>query len=309
MSNNRVNGRLHNPLMHRVTVLLIKPMLLTPIFRTILSVATVITMSVGLSACNPDKANATKQSTDNNNAVPTETIRIAAAANLAEVLPNIIKRYQSENNLPASHIEVSYASSGKLYAQIQAGAPYDLFLSANQDFPAKWVTERPVTAPDSLPFTYTQGQLSVYSATKSMAQLNPARLTTLLTTQTDSKVTIASPVLAPYGASAQAYLQAQNIYETLDRQKRIIQAENIGQAFQYAHTGNVDYGFVAQSQVVAIHAAPDQFYLLPPDTYPAILQDGILLSDAVTAAAFSDYLRSATAQAYFAKAGYLALKP
>ena len=308
MSNNRVNGRLHNPLTHRVTVLL-TPMLLTPIFRTILSVATVVAILLNLSACNLDKANATKQSTDNNNAAPTETIRIAAAANLAEVLPDIIKGYQSENNLPASHIEVSYASSGKLYSQIQAGAPYDLFLSANQDFPKKWVTERPASAPDSLPFTYTQGQLSVYSATKSMAQLNPARLTTLLTTQADSKVTIASPVLAPYGASAQAYLQSQNIYETLERQKRIIQAENIGQAFQYAHTGNVDYGFVAQSQVVAIHAAPDQFYLLPPDTYPAILQDGILLSNAVTAADFSDYLRSATAQAYFAKAGYLALKP
>ena len=171
------------------------------------------------------------------------------------------------------------------------------------------VKERPATASAHKPFTYTQGQLSIYSTTKSMSGMNPTRLTELLTTQKDSKITIASPELAPYGASAKAYLQAKNIYDALNSQKRIIQAENIGQAFQYAHTGNVDYGFVAQSQVTAIKATPEQFYILPADTYPAILQDGIVLSNAVTATGFTDYLRSAAGQAYFAKAGYLAVEP
>lgn len=284
--------------MQQQVVVLSKPML-----TTVLAVCTLFAMS----ACNQDKVSATEQSVSNNDAVKTETIRIAAAANLADVLPDIIEGYKTDNNLPHQNIEVSYASSGKLYAQIQSGAPYDIFLSANQEFPEKWVKERPATAPAYQPFTYTQGQLSVYSATKSMSGLNPTSLTTLLTTQKNSKVTIASPELAPYGASAKAYLQSQNIYDTLNVQKRIIQAENIGQAFQYAHTGNVDYGFVAQSQITAIGATPEQFYILPADSYPAILQDGIVLSDTVTAIGFTDYLRSAAGQAYFEKAGYLTI--
>ena len=299
MSNNTLNRGVHLNFMQRVT------MLSKPVLASILSVFTIF----AISACNQDKLTAAEQSVSNDDTAQIETIRIAAAANLADVLPDIIEGYKTDNNLPAQNIEVSYASSGKLYAQIKSGAPYDIFLSANQEFPEKWVKERPATASAHQPFTYTQGQLSIYSTTKSMSGMNPTRLTELLTTQKDSKITIASPELAPYGASAKAYLQAKNIYDALNSQKRIIQAENIGQAFQYAHTGNVDYGFVAQSQVTAIKATPEQFYILPADTYPAILQDGIVLSNAVTATGFTDYLRSAAGQAYFAKAGYLAVEP
>lgn len=261
-----------------------------------------------LSACSQDKSATTEQSVPDNDVTQTETIRIAAAANLADVLPNIIEGYKTDNNLPAQNIEVSYASSGKLYAQIQSGAPYDIFLSANQEFPEKWLKERPVTATKHQPFTYTQGQLSVYSATKPMSGLTPTSLAKLLTSQQDSKITIASPELAPYGASAKSYLQAQNIYDALNSQKRIIQAENIGQAFQYAHTGNVDYGFVAQSQVTAIKATPEQFYILPADSYPVILQDGVVIGYSVVATDFASYLLSPAGQQYFVKAGYLEVR-
>ena len=141
-----------------------------------------------------------------------------------------------------------------------------------------------------------------------MGKLTPATLAELLISQKDSKITIANPELAPYGESAKSYLQTQNIYDTLNNQKRIIQAENIGQAFQYAHTGNVDYGFVAQSQVIAIKATPEQFYILPVDSYPAILQAGVVISDAAVATDFTSYLLSPTGQQYFAKAGYLEVR-
>jgi molybdate transport system substrate-binding protein len=118
-------------------------------------------------------------------------------------------------------------------------------------------------------------------------------------------VTIANPQLAPYGHSAKAYLQAQNSYETMVTQKRLIQAENIGQAFQYTHTGSVDYGFVALAQLIAIKAKPTQFHTLAPNSYPSILQDGIVLSERPSAAGFSEYLRSEAGQQYFADAGYL----
>ena len=239
---------------------------------------------------------------------PTEAIRIAAAANLSDVLPEIIEGYKADRNLPDQEIEVTFASSGKLYSQITSGAPYDIFLAANQAFPAQLVDEMFKGDTSRTPFTYTQGQLSVYSATKSLAGLNQTTLTELFKSDDKSKITIANPELAPYGESAKVYLQSQNLYDSLTAQKRIIQAENIGQAFQYAHTGSVDYGFVAHSQVTAIKATPEQFYTLPPESYPAILQDGIVITDVATATDFTDYLRSPAGQAYFSKAGYLAVK-
>ena len=267
-------------------------------------------LALTLTACSKEQTAELVQSDANNATEQSQTLRIAAAANLSDVLPEIIAGYKMDKNLPAQAIDVTYASSGKLYAQITSGAPYDIFLSANQEFPAKLAKEKldNLKSADKTtyqPFTYTQGQLALYSTTKSLQGLNTATLNELLTMGSDSKITIANPELAPYGKSAQAYLQAQNIFDTLTEQNRIIQAENIGQAFQYAHTGNVDYGFVAQSQLTAIKATPEQFYTLAPESYPAILQDGIVLSEATAATDFSNYLRAPAGQQYFSKAGYL----
>ena len=273
---------------------------------------TSVCLALMLTACSKEQTSQPAQSDANNSPEQSQTLRIAAAANLSDVLPEIIAGYKMDKNLPAQEIEVSYASSGKLYAQITSGAPYDIFLSANQEFPAKLAKEKLDNANSAdeathQPFTYTQGQLALYSVNKSLDGLNAASLNELLMNESDSKITIANPELAPYGKSAQAYLQAQNIFDTLTEKNRIIQAENIGQAFQYAHTGNVDYGFVAQSQLTAIKATPEQFYTLAPDSYPAILQDGIVLNNNTAATDFSNHLRSPAGQQYFSKAGYLAV--
>ena len=267
---------------------------------------------LALTACSKEQTAELVQSDADNATEQSQTLRIAAAANLSDELPEIIAAYQADNPPPAQAIDVTYASSGKLYAQITSGAPYDIFLSANQEFPAKLAKEKLDNAKSAdeathEPFTYTQGQLELYSVNKSLKGLNNTTLNALLMSESDSKITIANPELAPYGKSAQAYLQSQNIFDTLTEQSRIIQAENIGQAFQYAHTGNVDYGFVAQSQLTAIKATPEQFYTLAPDAYPPILQDGLVISDTTAATDFSNYLRSPTGQQYFSDAGYLAI--
>ncbi|MEN6670364.1 molybdate ABC transporter substrate-binding protein [Psychrobacter sp. B38] len=274
--------------------------------------ATSVCLALMLTACTKEPIAEPNTSDPNNNAAQTQTLRIAAAANLSDVLPKIIAGYKKDKNMPAQKIDVTYASSGKLYAQIASGAPYDIFLAANQDFPAKLVKEKlnnELTANGKWPqpFNYTQGQLALYSVSQSLEGFDPATLNELLTARSDTKITIANPKLAPYGESAKSYLQTQNLYDTLTEQKRIIQAENIGQAFQYAHTGSVDYGFVAQSQLTAIKAAPDQFYTLAPASYPAILQDGIVIRDTAAATDFSNYLRSPAGQQYFVDAGYLAI--
>jgi len=264
-------------------------------------VITVLCLAVTLTACSKDSAIKNTEST--------QALRIAAAANLSDVLPKVIAGYKVDNNLPAQEIEVTYASSGKLYAQITSGAPYDLFLSANQEFPTKLAAEalaidKATSQNSTQPFTYTQGQLALYSVVHSLSELNPATLNKLLTAKS-AKVTIANPQLAPYGDSARAYLQSQNIYDAMLEQKRLIQAENIGQAFQYAHTSSVDYGFVAQAQLIASKAKPEQFYTLAPTSYPPILQDGIVLNKRPIATDFSHYLQSSAGQQYFADAGYL----
>ena len=254
-------------------------------------------LALTLTACSKEQTAELVQSDANNATEQSQTLRIAAAANLSDVLPEIIAGYKMDKNLPAQAIDVTYASSGKLYAQITSGAPYDIFLSANQEFPAKLAKEKLDNAKSAdeathEPFTYTQGQLALYSVNKSLKGLNTTTLNALLMSESDSKITIANPELAPYGKSAQAYLQSQNI----------------GQAFQYAHTGNVDYGFVAQSQLTAIKATPEQFYTLAPESYPPILQDGLVISETAAATDFSNYLRSPAGQQYFSDAGYLAIE-
>ncbi|WP_352258354.1 molybdate ABC transporter substrate-binding protein [Psychrobacter sp. TB55-MNA-CIBAN-0194] len=262
-----------------------------------------------LNACTQESSNDIESNANSSEAA--QTLRIAAAANLSDVLPSIIDAYQADKNLAESDIEVTYSSSGKLYAQIIAGAPYDIFLSANQEFPAKLADEKEGSHSNEIthpPFTYAQGQLALYSVTKSLNELNIDSLADVFMNDATAKITIANPELAPYGASAKAFLESENLYEPLSKQKRIIQAENISQAFQYAHTASVDYGFVAQSQLIAIKAKPEQFMTLNPDTYPAILQDGIVISDSDMAVDFTDYLRSPAGQQHFLQAGYLSIE-
>ncbi|WP_339663690.1 molybdate ABC transporter substrate-binding protein [uncultured Psychrobacter sp.] len=266
-----------------------------------------LSLALILTACTKEKGTDLPAEI-NNTTEPSQILRIAAAANLSDVLPEIIEGYKTDKGLPNQEIEVTFASSGKLYSQIISGAPYDIFLAANQDFPAQLLNEVFKGDANHTPFTYTQGQLSIYSATKAVGVFDQNTLTELLNSNDKSKITIANPELAPYGASAKSYLQTQNLYDALIAQKRLIQAENIGQAFQYAHTGSVDYGFVAHSQVIAMKATPEHFYLLPSTSYPAILQDGILITNEANAADFTDYLRSPTGQAYFSRAGYLAVR-
>lgn len=247
-----------------------------------------------------------------------EVLRIAAAANLAGVLPAVINAYETSdaqtNKNQKPKIEVTYASSGKLFAQINSGAPYDIFLSADQDFPAKYAQQQTSTKVTvQTPFTYTRGQLTLYSSNHDLdafKTLDKVNLRQLFITQpseskTTIKITLANPELAPYGASAKTFLQQQGLYETLSDKKVLIQAENIGQAFQYAHTATTDYGFVALSQLVSAKVPGSKYIILQPESYPAILQDGIVIRTSAQATDFSDYLQSEPAQKLFAEAGYL----
>lgn len=295
--------------------------------KLIASLPALLILASCSSADNTTKAD-TVSNANNGETESAQVLRIAAAANLAGVLPTVIEAYQAEvahgkdgqnkdsqitgNSKPK--IEVTYASSGKLFAQINSGAPYDLFLSADQAFPAKYAQQQAnIKSTAQAPFTYARGQLALYSSNQDLSSiktLDKASLQQLFTTQPNAishtvKITLANPDLAPYGASAKAFLQQQGIYDELNDSKRLIQAENIGQAFQYAHTATTDYGFVALSQLISAKVEPSRYLVLQPESYPAILQDGIVVSDHPKATDFSQYLQSESAQKLFADAGYL----
>lgn len=300
---------------------------MTPYLKLIVSLPALLVLASCSGTNNTTKAE-TVSNANNGNAESAQVLRIAAAANLAGVLPVVIEAYQAEagstknghnNNSQntsdsKSKIEVTYASSGKLFAQINSGAPYDLFLSADQAFPAKYVQQQANTRSSAqAPFTYARGQLALYSSNQDLSSiktLDKASLQQLFITQPSAsnytvKITLANPDLAPYGASAKAFLQQQGIYNKLNDSKRLIQAENIGQAFQYAHTATTDYGFVALSQLISAKVEPSKYLVLQPESYPAILQDGIVVSDHPKATDFSQYLQSESAQKLFADSGYL----
>ncbi|PNK60517.1 molybdate ABC transporter substrate-binding protein [Psychrobacter sp. FDAARGOS_221] len=286
-----------------------------------------ITIMLLLASCSNDSQPSIKttESQSQTKSTPSsDVLRIAAAANLAGVLPSIIEAYNhdemAQREVAATKTEVTYASSGKLYAQINSGAPYDVFLSADQQYPAQYRQSHPSTKSDKQTFTYARGQLALYSDIQdlsSVSSLNQTSLQQLWLTdgmrtgkarhQALSKITLANPELAPYGASAKAFLQQTQLYEPLQQQKRLIQAENIGQAFQYTYTATTDYGFVALSQLVSAKINPAKYRILAADSYPPILQDGVVISDHPQAVRFAHYLQSAAAQMKFSEAGYLAI--
>lgn len=302
---------------------------MSPYLKLIVSLPALLVLASCSGTYNQSKTDTVSDTNANNGKTESEQVlRIAAAANLAGVLPAVIEAYQAEvaykkdsqNKDPKNignskpKIEVTYASSGKLFAQINSGAPYDLFLSADQVFPAKYAQQRANTKSTvQAPFTYTRGQLGLYSSKQDLSSiktLDKTSLQQLFITQSNAisntvKITLANPELAPYGASAKTFLQQQGVYAELNDSKRLIQAENIGQAFQYAHTATTDYGFVALSQLISAKVDPSKYLVLQPESYPAILQDGIVVSEHPKATDFSQYLQSESAQSLFVDAGYL----
>lgn len=196
-------------------------------------------------------------------------LRIAVAANFADTLQQLVEHYQSLH--PEFTASVSSASSGKHFAQIRQGAPFHLFFSADDQRTADLVASG--DAPASSRFTYALGRLMLWSADP---QLIPDDGLALLRSGEFTRLAIANPRVAPYGAAAVALLDHAGV--TL-RRGQLVTGQSLGQAFNFVSSGNAPLGFVAASQVI-VHERqhPAGSYWLPPaDTYPAIVQEAVLL--------------------------------
>ena len=191
-------------------------------------------------------------------------------------------------------------SSGRFFAQISNGAPFDIFLSADREKPSALV-EAGLARPESR-FTYAIGRLALWSRDEMLVSGDVSVL------QTDSfrKVAIANPRLAPYGKAAREVLNEYGLYNELSA--RLVQGENIAQAFQFVFTGNAELGFVSLSQVMKGGAlASGSAWIIPENLHLPIRQDAVILTNAVSAGAteaFMNFMKTPRSRAIIASYGY-----
>ncbi|WP_340109558.1 molybdate ABC transporter substrate-binding protein [Pikeienuella sp. HZG-20] len=223
---------------------------------------------------------------------------VAVAANFAGAAERISAAFTERTGF---EIVLTTGSTGKLYAQIRHGAPYDAMLSADAATPERLEAEG-LAIPGSR-FTYAVGRLALWSAAPRRLE-NGAEAA--LTDPATRKVAIANPKLAPYGAAAEDALRAMGLWERL--QPKIVMGENIGQTFAMVESGAADFGFVAASAVSAPGRAPrGSLFVVPADAYAPIRQDAALLlpgAEDDAAKAFLAFLRGAEGRAIAASFGY-----
>lgn len=226
-----------------------------------------------------------------------DEISVAVAANFSATLNQLADLFERQTG---HHVVASSGSSGKLYAQIVNGAPFDVFLAADDEYTRKLVEEG--RAVGTSRYVYASGRLVLWSA-------DPHRVRDTVNVLRGADVhhiALANPKLAPYGRAAQQSLQHLQLWDTL--QPKLVTGENVAQAMQYVVTGNAELGFVALAQVIALPMSQRGSYLeLPRDEYAPIDQEMVVLTrarDARAARQFLEYMRSPSAQSLIAAAGY-----
>lgn len=230
-------------------------------------------------------------------------LRVAAAADLEPVLPPILEQFQKSTGI---HAEATYQASAALTAQIQNGAPFDVFLSADLGYPKRLIdaglADAAGSADSSTPITYAKGTLVLWARKDS--HLPPPSLD-LLRNPNLKRLAIGNPDRAPYGRAAVAALNNLKLYDAL--KPRFATAENISQAAQFVDSGNADAGLISLTSALTPRLAADgAYFVIPPGLYPPIEQGAVIISrttERVAAHKLLDYLLSPPVQAQLAKGG------
>jgi molybdate transport system substrate-binding protein len=217
-----------------------------------------------------------------------QTLTIAAAADLQSALPTLAARFEQQTGHKAT---LTFGSSGNFFAQIQNGAPFDVFLSADIDYPRR-LERAGLTERGSLS-EYATGRIVLW--TRNDAGVDLRKGLTALTGPEVRRVAIANPEHAPYGRAAVAALRHAQVYEQV--RGKLVLGENISQAAQFAQTGNAQVGLIALSLALAPALKDVGHYIDIPDAfYPPIEQAGVVLASSpqkALARQFIDALTSA----------------
>jgi molybdate transport system substrate-binding protein len=231
-------------------------------------------------------------------ATSAQTLRIAAAADLQFALPDLAAQYEKESGI---RLAITYGSSGNFFAQIQNGAPFDVFFSADIAYPQK-LLEAGLAEPESLR-TYAFGRIVLWLPPDS--SIDPAGLDSLLDPRLQ-KIAIANPDHAPYGRAAVAALQKAGLYDRL--KSRFVYGENISQTAQFVQSGSAQAGILALSLALSPAMQKGKRWEIPLDFYPPLEQAVIVLQSSPNkpaARAFLVFLQSEAARATLARYGFV----
>ena len=216
-------------------------------------------------------------------------LRVAVASNFSEAIKELADRFEAETG---HKVVLIFGSTGKTYAQIVNGAPFDIFLAADIRRPE--LLENEGIARDR--FTYAIGKLALWSPKAGYVDTNGE----VLEEMNYRHLAIANPDLAPYGVAAQEVLQARGIWDKIG--ERLVRGENINQTFQFVISGNAELGFVAYSQVKQWIAG--SWWEVPQALYSPIEQQAVLLRESEAARSFLDFIRSDEARETIRRYGY-----
>jgi molybdate transport system substrate-binding protein len=229
----------------------------------------------------------------------TAEIRVAAAADLQFAMQDVAAQFEKQTG---TKMDVTYGSSGNFFSQLQNGAPFDLFFSADIGYPRK--LEAASLAEPGTFYEYAVGRIAIWLPAD--ASVDVARLGwKSLLDQSVKKIAIANPEHAPYGRAAVVALQKAGIYKQV--KSKLVYGENISQAAQFVQSGNAQAGIVAMSLAVSPGMKEGKRWEIPPDMHPAIEQAAIVLKSSknkVSAKAFLEFVKSEAGRATLAKDGF-----
>ena len=224
-------------------------------------------------------------------------VNAAVAANFTVPVQQIAIQFEKETG---HKVKLSFGSSGKFYSQIKEGAPFDVFLAADEKTP-KMLEQEGLAVADTR-FVYALGKLVLWSAKSGFVDGKGEALSK----GSYNKLSYADPKLAPYGLAAQEVLQKLNLWDKV--QSKLVTGESISQAYQFAATGNAELAFIALSQITKDGKVTDgSRWIVPANLYTPIKQGAIQLTaakDKAAAQAFLAYLKSEKAVAIIRSFGY-----
>ncbi len=226
--------------------------------------------------------------------VQAEEIRVAVASNFIHAITSLAKRFDVKTG---NKVVLISGSTGKLYAQIKNGAPYDIFFAADSKRPRLLVDEGEALTGSR--FTYAMGKIILWSPKTNYVDAEGK----VLTQKSFHYLAMANPVLAPYGRAAQEVLQARHLWNSL--KPKTVRGENIGQTFQFIKSGNAELGFVAYSLLkLPGHKIGGSYWVVPKTLYQPIGQQAVLLSNNKTALAFLAFVKTPEAREIIRSYGY-----
>jgi molybdate transport system substrate-binding protein len=212
-----------------------------------------------------------------------EPLKVAAASDLQAALPAIASEFERETG---HHVTLTFGSSGNFFTQIQNGAPFDLFLSADIDYPRQ--LERDGQGEKGTLYAYATGRIVLWTRNDSAIDLT--RGLAVLGDAAVRRVAIANPDHAPYGRAAVAALRHEQIYERV--KPKLVRGENISQAAQFVQSGNADVGIVALALALAPALKSTGRYVgIPGAFYPPIEQAAVVVAASREKAAATQFVQ------------------